>query len=208
MSSFLFNPVYCRYRAHVTARLVPLLWLGSLILLSPVTSTWEQNFALLAKPGQFPGTKVSAIPGVIDYRTFGGFFTLTGGILYYEYLPKVFTANGSELSNDGALYRQLHSRQQGAASLSRVPCTVRGPTRVPLESLQLTFDVTCAGPTRLALPISYNGFTSIFAAEAGRPARKIDYHHLPSDPRIIINVPSSRPESVTVHLPTLWGILS
>ena len=194
--------------AHLTARLAPLLWLSSLIVLSPVTSTWEQSFAIIAKPGQFPSTRLSAIPAEIDYRSYRGFFTLNGGILYDEYLPKVFTDNGSELYDDALLYRQLHSHQQGAASLSAVPCSVQGPARVPFESLQLSFHVACAGPTQLALPISFNAFTSIFAAEVGRPLRKIGYFHLRSDPRIIINVPSSRPETVVVHLPTLWGILS
>jgi hypothetical protein len=36
---------------------------------------------------------------------------------------------------------------------------------------------------------------------------QIPYHHEPTDPRMIIDIPSSRPEVVVVHLPTLWGIL-
>ncbi len=205
---FIFNTVYSKYRANLVAKVIPIFWLASFIVLSPVTAAWQESFAPLAKPNQFPSTDLSAPPANIDYRTFAGFFTLNNGFLYDEYLPKVFTSNGTELYDDGDLYKRLHGHQYGAASLSHVPCSVEPPSHVPLESLQLTFEVQCAGPTRLALPISYNAYTTILVAADGKHLRKISYLHVPSDPRIVINVPTSRRESVVVHLPTLWGVLS
>jgi hypothetical protein len=82
------------------------------------------------------------------------------------------------------------------------------PSKSPLESLQLTFAVKCSGPTRLALPVSFNAFSSVFVVDPGGKLRRIPYVHIPTDPRVIIQVPTSEPEVVVVHLPTLWGVLS
>ena len=103
--------------------------------------------------------------------------------------------------------QQLHRHQSGAQSLSRVRCTVVGPSHAAFETLQLTFSVTCGGATRLALPISINAYSKVFVKKAGGGLRQIPYFHSRTDPRIIINVTSSEPETVVVHLPTLWGTL-
>ena len=122
-------------------------------------------------------------------ETFQGIFTFNG-ILYEEYLPKVYDSKGNELYDDGPLYHQLHARQYGAASLSDVPCTVTVPAESPLESLELTFGVTCRGPTRFALPVTYNAYSSVFVQGKGAKLRQIPYYHLATDPRMIIDVPN------------------
>jgi hypothetical protein len=197
------------FRAFPTS-LVPkgvaVLWLLSLVVLSPLTSTWVVPKFPLTPAGQFPRMVFVALPKYVDYRTFQGIFSFNG-ILFDEYLPKVYASNGNELYDDGPLYHQLHARQYGAASLSDVPCTVTVPTRSPLESLELTFGVTCKGPTRFALPVTFNAYSSVFLQEKGAKLRQIPYYHLSTDPRMIIDVPNSKPQVVVVHLPTLWGVL-
>jgi hypothetical protein len=185
------------------------IWLTCLVALSPVTSNWVANYEFLAGPGQFPPISLFTAPKFVDYQRFNGFFLgSTVGLLYGIFLPKVFTPNGSELSDDGELYTRLHQHQAGAQSLSHVRCTVVGPSHAAFETLQLTYAVTCGGATRLALPLSYNGYSTIFVEGTGGKLRQIPYLRVRTDPRIVINVTSSRPERVVVHLPTLWGVLS
>ena len=71
----------------------------------------------------------------------------------------------------------------------------------------MRFAVSCTGRTQLALPISYNQFSSVFEARAGGTFHRIMYVHIPTDPRIVISVTSAQPVTVVVHLPTLWGML-
>ncbi len=184
-------------------------WLALLIVLSPISSSPAINLGFLNAPGQFPAMGLFTAPTYVNYRTFNGFFTgpFSNGSLYNVFLPKVFTANGQEVNDVGTLYAQLHRHQAGAQSLSQLPCAVVGPTHAAFETLQLRFSVTCRGATRLALPVSYNAFSKVFVeTERGR-LQQIPYFHLRTDPRIIINVTSSRTEAVIVHLPTLWGTL-
>ena len=150
-----------------------------------------------------------AAPLDVNYQTFNGFLTDPpfGGPLYNIFLPRVFTVNGREVDDVTALYAQLHQHQAGAQSLSRVPCTVVGPSHAAFETLQLSFSVTCSGATRLALPVSYNGYSKVFVEDAKGNLSLIRYFHVRTDPRIVINVTNSRPETVLVHLPTLWGVL-
>ncbi len=145
-------------------------------------------------------------PRYVNYATYGGFFGFDG-ILFDEYLPKVYNTGGAELYDDGSLYHQLRDHQHGAGSLSAVPCSVTVPTRSPLESLELTYRITCAAATRFALPVTFNAYSSVFAKTDGQKWHEIRYYHVPTDPRMIIDVPTSNTEHVMVHLPTLWGIL-
>ncbi len=181
-------------------------WLALFVVLSPVISPVSTKYGLLAELGEFPPMTLFTAPTHVNYPTFKGFF-LGGGVgeLYSVFLPKVVNANGAEV-NDGILYPELHADQSGAQSLSAVPCTVVGPANAPFETLQLTFSVACAGATRLALPLSYNASSSLFVRQ-NAVLHPIRYSHVPTDPRIVIHVASSRPETVVVHLPTLWGIL-
>jgi hypothetical protein len=200
------NYFFRLYPASVIPKVVAVLWLVALIALSPITSTWSINYAFLAAPGQFPPTSDSAPPRYVDYQTYKGFFSLNG-IIFDEYLPKVSTPTGGELSDDGPLYVHLHKDQYGAGSLSKVPCTIVVPSRSPLESLQLTFTVTCHRATRFALPVTFNAYSKVFVGRTGRTLHPIPYFRVPTDPRIVIDVKSSRSELVVVHLPTLWGTL-
>jgi hypothetical protein len=136
-------------------------WVCSLIVLSPVVPLTS------GVATSFYSMSAFTAPKAIDYRTFGGYFTTADypkGPLYTVFLPRVLTPNGREITSSatGYLYARLHGSQGGAQSLTDVPCSVLGPTDAPLETLQLTFSVNCAGATRLALPVSYNGYSSIF----------------------------------------------
>jgi hypothetical protein len=180
-------------------------WLASLLLLSPV-------FPIEGViPGYFPMSAFTA-PKTIDYPTFQGYFSIAGfppGMLYPIFLPKVSASNGTEITGSAALvsqYVRLHKTQAGAQSLSGADCRVVGPSDAPLETLELKFSVSCSSGTRLALPISYNDYSSVFVQEAKGRLRQIPYSRRPGDPRMIIDV-SSQPETVVVHLPTLWGTL-
>jgi hypothetical protein len=203
----LFQPIYLRYHRLIGMRALPAFWLASLVLLSPITATWQFQPTVLAPPGQFPLLEISSVAQTINFGTFSGVPTLYDGVLYGEYLPKVFDKQGTELYDDIALYRRLHQHDHGAASLSQVPCSVQPPARVPLESLELRFHVECAAATRLALPISYSAFTSVSAIRPDGSLRPVRTIHVRSDPRLVVKVQSARSEVLVVHLPTLWGVL-
>jgi hypothetical protein len=200
------HSIFRSFPTSALPKVVALVWLMSLIVISPITSTWSVPKFPLTPPGQFPGTWLSVPLRYVNYETYDGFVGFDG-ILFDEYLPKVYDSEGGELYDDGALYHQLHSHQHGAASLSAVPCSVTVPTRSPLESLELTYSVTCAGGTRFALPVTFNAYSSVFAKTDGQKLHKIRYYHVATDPRIIIDIPSSKTEHIVVHLPTLWGVL-
>ena len=197
-----------RFPIRFLWRAVAGVWLASLIVLSPITSSPAITY-FFTPPGQFPAIGLFTAPTYVNFRTFNGFFTgpFGDGPLYNVFLPKVFTANGREVGGVATLYAQLHRHQAGAQSLSQVPCAVVGPAHAAFETLQLRFSVSCDGVTRLALPVSYNAFSKVFVEEAWGRLQEIPYFHLRTDPRIIINVTSSRTQTVIVHLPTLWGIL-
>jgi hypothetical protein len=184
-------------------------WLVSLIVLSPIDSNVGYNYGPFAVPGNFPSINVFTAPGHVDYGSFKGYFLgFSFGELYPGFLPKVESAHGVELGDDDSLYRRLHRHDAGAQSLGRSACAVSGPRHAEFETLDLTFRVSCTGATRLALPISYNPYSTVFVKTDGKKLREIRYVHLSTDPRIVITVTSSKPETVVVHLPTLWGILS
>jgi hypothetical protein len=182
------------------------LWLASLIVLSPISSSLPASPD--AKPGQFPSMALFTTPMYLDYQAFSLVAQGTDLLpLYGAFLPKVFTTSGSELKNDIPLYLKLHQHQAGAQSLSQVPCTVIGPSRAPFETLQLRFSVTCSGPTQLALPISYNAYSKVYVVEKGGALHQIPYSRVRTDPRIVIDVTGFRSATLVVHLPTWWGVL-
>ena len=176
------------------------LWLGSLVALSPLTS----NYGLFASSHQFSPMKLFTAPKSVDYQSY------QGTPLYDIFLPKLVAPNGREVDPGHELidYALLHRHQAGAQSLSRVPCSVVEPSHAAFETLQLRFSVSCSGRTRVALPISYNDYSTVFVETDRRALRQIPYFHARDDPRILINVPTSGMETVVVHLPTLWGTLS
>ncbi len=200
-----------RYRVHRSVQwVVSAGWLASLALLSPVVAGVGYNYGLLgAGAGQFTTMQVFAAPARIDNNTFHGFFTGSGtGELYAPFLPKVVEARGAELNSDSTLYRTINAHPPGGQSLSHVPCTVSGPPRAPFETLALEYTVTCAGATRLALPVSINPSSTVYVRGSDARLRRIPYFAVPGDPRMVIDVRGPGTESVVVHLPTLWGVLS
>jgi hypothetical protein len=77
----------------------------------------------------------------------------------------------------------------------------------PFEALQVTYTVTCRGPTLVALPISYNAFTGIDEQGPGGQVRHLVVHHVPTDPRIVVRIGNAQPHTLVAHLPTLARIL-
>jgi hypothetical protein len=195
-----------RYPMSPLPRLGAVAWLLSLVVLSPVTATWTTTYGLLAAHGQFPSVDLSAPPAIVDYRSFRGFFSFNG-ILYDEYLPKVFTKDGHELSGDGPLYSRLHAHDDGAAALGTGRCAVVVPSRVPLETLRLRFTVACRRPALVALPVTYNPFSTVWVVGSHGKWRHVPYVHSANDPRIIVRVTDAAPTTYVVDLPTLWGVL-
>ena len=104
------------------------------------------------------------------------------------------------------LYPHLHRDHIEAQSLTSVPCSVVQTSGTALESLRITYRVACKGSTELALPISYNPFTSI-QERVGGTTRPLATIHVPSDPRIIVGISGPRTRTLIVNLPTLRGIL-
>jgi hypothetical protein len=181
-------------------------WLASLVALSPIPLS--QGFDVTATSLQ--PIQLFTAPKFVDYRTFHGFFNTFGfppGPLYEVFFPKVMSPTGHEVIHEIPLYQHLHEHQAGAQSLTSTRCTVLAPSHAEFETLSLSFTVHCEGKTRLALPVSYNAFSTVFVKGTGGKLRKIPYFHLATDPRIIIQAPGSKVETVVVHLPTLWGSL-
>ena len=150
----------------------------------PPTACWPT-------PDQFPSTSlVGPAERRWTTRAYRGHLQLQR-----DALRRVPT-EGVLLPGPGAHRRRppLHAHcighDYGAGPLSRVPCTVGVPTQSPLESLALRFAVRCGGATRLALPVTYNAFSSVYVVGAGGKLRQIPYHHVPTDPRMVIDVPA------------------
>ena len=136
------------------------LWLASLVVLSP---TFSSTYGLLAAPRPFSPMTLFTAPNYVDYQSYHW------TPLYDVFLPKLFAPNGHEVGSGAELfdYAVLHKHQDGAQSLSRVPCTVVAPRHAAFETLQLQFSVSCSGRTRVALPISYNEYSSVFVENGG-----------------------------------------
>jgi hypothetical protein len=70
----------------------------------------------------------------------------------------------------------------------------------------MTFVVVCRAPTLVALPVSYNAYTGVLVR--GRHGlQPMAVVHMATDPRIVVAIRDSRPRTIVVHLPTLFGIL-
>ncbi len=201
-------------------------WIIALILPSPVTASVPNfyevvigpNFVatpklvpkLVGTPGEYAPLSLFEAPSSIDYQTFRGFVIVpphwSVGPLFSVFLPKVLNRQGDEIGDDSDLYGGLNRSEREAASMSQVRCRVVGPAQAAFETSELTFHVDCAGPTRVALPISFNPFSSVYLITP-RGAHQIPYYHVATDPRIVVQVDSSHPEVMDVHLPTLWSTL-
>jgi hypothetical protein len=177
------------------------LWLVLLVVLSPIAAREPAPLAAIYPYAPFAPIDVLTEPKVTTFDT------NPLGPLFAEYLPKVDSSNGHALEFEFPLYERLHRNHTEATSLSSVHCTVTQTTGTQFESLEATYRVACAGPTRLALPISFNPYTTVTERTTGSRSAPIAVLHAPTDPRIIINVSTEGTHSFTVHLPTLSGIL-
>jgi hypothetical protein len=204
--------LFRRYPGNRVVAWLPAPWLASLILLSPVPSTTLPVFGFTAK---FPNTKVNAfypstaLSALPAYQTYGTEFPLVfnNGTLFQEYLPKVTTAQGREINPDLGVYENLARKGKAAQPLGSAQCSVVEPAYTPVESLNIQLAVKCDRATRLALPISYNAYTTITAVGPDGRRRSVPYMHLATDPRIIIDAPRDQREVLQVSLPTIWRVL-
>lgn len=182
------------------------LWLAVLVLLSPVTAHEPPLVGGFLPDLPFLPVDGLTPPPNVSFQAYPGIFAETYP-LFIEYLPKVVGSNGHELLSDAPLYQKLHTDHQEAASLSSVPCSVVERPGTPFEALQVTYTVTCRGPTLVALPISYNAFTGIDEQGPGGQVRHLVVHHVPTDPRIVVRIGNAQPHTLVAHLPTLARIL-
>jgi hypothetical protein len=189
---------------------LPAPWLASLVLLSPLTSsTLPPNGITIKAPGARTGhTYISTTVFTLSrYSKIGRPLLTLDGSLFNEYLPETTNARGVQIFYVSDYYTSLVKAGNAAQSLSGGPCSVGEPAGTPSESLNIELRVKCAGPTRLALPISYNAYTSITSVSSDGQHRSVPYFHLRTDPRIIIEVPNDERETLQISLPTIWRVL-
>jgi hypothetical protein len=205
--------IFRRYPRSRTLAWLPAPWLASLVLLSPLTSSTLPPFGLtIVPPGAptshkiyLPSTRAFVLP---RYAGIGQSLPApSDGTLFGEYLPKVTTPSGQEVPFVAPLYAAFIKAGRAAQPLGRARCSVVEPARTPIESLNIDLRVKCDRPTRLALPITYNAYTRITSLSPNGTSRPIPYFHVPSDPRMIIDVGSDRAEVLQVSLPTIWRVL-
>jgi len=184
---------------------VSVLWLAGVVLLSPLTAHNPPP-----APTFFPDTPFLPVsqltpPALVNRAAPTGILAEYYP-LFNEYLPKVTGANGTLLITDEPLYDELHKRQPNGGSLSSVRCSVTQESGKSFEALQMTFVVVCRAPTLVALPVSYNAYTGVLVR--GRHGlQPMAVVHMATDPRIVVAIRDSRPRTIVVHLPTLFGIL-
>jgi hypothetical protein len=203
----LAEALFRRYPGNRAVAWLPAPWLASLILLSPLTATALPVFGLTDSPhgASTPLTTLSEFP---QYQTYGTQLPLLfDGVLFGEYLPKVTSAQGGEINPDAPLYMDLVKGGKAAQALGTASCSVLEPAHTPVESLNIQFTVKCGRPTRLALPISYNAYTTITAVSPDGGRRSVPCLHLTTDPRIIIDMPGDQQEVLQVSLPNIWRVL-
>ena len=192
----------------LSVRLVPLFavaWLASLIALSPVFSTF-MNY------GFIPNSSLVAP----RYDTFGRPPLIYGA----EYLPQINKESGlftwavylhllatRDLAESLPPNAKPTKTNLGTASPSSTRCTVLEPKRTGFESLHIRLMIRCNHPTLLALPISFNPYTTISVIESDGHLEPVPYRRLRNDPRIVIHVSSTQPEVLSIVLPTLLPTL-
>ncbi len=177
-------------------------WVASLVVLSPITAHAPPPTSGLLRFLPFYPISVLKLQPSATFET-SSFFRL-----FPEYLPVVDAPDGRGSVNASSVYQHLHQSASEAASLSSVPCSIREVSGSSFESLKIVYRVSCAGPTEVALPISYNPFTSLGATSSSGVVHPIRALHVPTDPRIVIRVRRGGVQLIVARLPTLLGILS
>lgn len=187
------------------APVLSLAWLASLLALSPLLATF-QNYGFLA----------NAILVAPRYQTFG-----QPPLLYAaEYLPQIKKEKSlttletyEELLDTYHLAEPLPGgsaatgRGDGPGTRRAATCTVIEPKNTKFEALKIQLSVTCDRATELALPISYNAYTTITATNSHGGSRPVPYLYVPNDPRIIVEVRSTKTEHLVITLPSILKVL-
>lgn len=187
--------------ATVLPRFLLVPWLASFVFLSPLTAH---------EPPRIPGPEPYApfVPiADITAASHSTFATSTAAPLFPEYLPKVTGPSGRTARSAAAIYEALHARHVEAQSLSSTHCSISQISGTEFESLEISYRVSCEGPTRVALPISFNTFTSVVEDVSPSARRPVPVLHVARDPRIVIAVVSAGSHVFVAHLPTIVGIL-
>jgi hypothetical protein len=187
----LFTSVQVRLpRAGRLLWCVPIGWLAWLMALSPVPVSFDPSL------GFIPSSQLV----VRDIGPSGSF--LMWGFIG-EYLPQV-DRQGTVKTVE--MYGYLLAHEMRSQALSSARCTVSEPATA-FESLHIEIHLRCNRPTRLALPISVNGYTTIRAETSGGRSQPLRIMKVRDDPRLVIWVNTDRPMDLSVSLPTLWGVV-
>ncbi len=178
---------------------VAILWLTSFVALSPVFSTYPS----------FMAPSVLAAPAHLRYGQYPEMIGVIG-----EYLPQVAKESSlGTLERDELLFKSDSEAQAVSVShhkvqaLSAAKCAVTEPPDTAFEALHVTMTITCDRATAVALPISKNAFTSIAVRNAKNRFAPVAMIRVINDPRIVIWVPSSKSQHLSINLPTLWRVL-
>jgi hypothetical protein len=192
-------------RSPAFSPVLSLAWLASFVALSPLFATF-QNYGFLS----------NAILVAPRYQTFG-----QPPLLYAaEYLPQIKKESSfaTLATYQGLLAthrlteplpggNKATARGGGPGTRRATTCTVVEPKKTKFEALKIQLTVTCDRATKLALPISYNAYTTITATNTRGGSRPVSYLHIPNDPRIIVEVSSTKPEHLVITLPSLFKVL-
>jgi hypothetical protein len=210
----------CRRFNVIAVKSASLVWLGSIVALSPV-------FVALPAAAFQPTSQLLSHEHA-QYRQLGLMIGING-----EYLPVIKRHTDLQTL---AYYQYLHATDREAQAVSLTPCdvtqlttilfrsdnevqttvacdqtgtrcTVSEPGSTRFEALHFQLTVSCNRPTDLALPITVNDYTSISAIGPGGRPRPVVRVRDPTDPRIVIRVTSTRPEALSIDLPTLGRVL-
>lgn len=192
-------------RVGTAGRAVPVvlasLWLLSLVGLSPVAAH-EPGL----QAGMFPTAPFLPIAW-LTIRPTESDTASSVPPLFFEYLPNVDSASGRRQPSDVGLYEGLHAAGTEGESLGPSACTVVEARHTPVEALDIGYRLTCAGPARVALPISFNTFTTVERRGPNGRWTPVAVIHVPTDPRIVVAVTRGGTERLMAHLPTLGHIL-
>jgi len=181
-----------RYNNKLFLNIFSIVWLGSFVLLSPVFKTVQHGYTT---------TRQFSYRAPVEQKTGTGSMMGIG-----EYLPRVYK-DGAELKSleVASLYGEKFNDDKETELIKGGPCTIQSPTNNMYESMSFTTIIRCDTKSLVALPISFNDFTTIQDIKSGE---RITYRRMDKeDPRIIITVPANKKLNLLVSLPTVPRII-
>lgn len=164
-------------------------WLGVFFVLSPLTHHFKYDFIAPS----YSQAATTARPGGL-----GGLITGIG-----EYLPRT-TQHNQELSSlqTLAVYQSLYEQNRQTEVLDG-DCQVSRQSSSTFDPTELKFVANCTTDSKIALPISYNGFSEIQTSHG-----TVNYQHNPNDPRIIVELPAGQNNQLDIKLPTAFRVVT